>query len=213
MQGTVNLVLLTLRDIASDGFGVPFDGLGGDIQARQQMHLFAPLLETGLAAHGGNHAPHPWRVFGSLHIQGPVQRALAAMTMRANIISPFDRHGPHYAPQLLGTCIVIAGHLSAGAGRLGSRAHRHTQQPAQSGCPGMVHRIADQHFYRLQLDAARPAPFAQRHSQKFGYLLADLLLNRFGRFFSCGDKVSSTGRARQSSSLVATKARLNSLYF
>jgi hypothetical protein len=177
------------------------------------VHLVAPLLETALAAHGGNHAPHAWRIFGSLHVQGPIQRTLASMTMRANIISPFDRYWPYYAQQLFGTRIVIAGRLSASAGRFGGMVPRHTQQSAQSGCPGMVHGIAHQHFHRFQLDAARPAPFAQRHSQKFGYLLADLLLNRFGRFFSCGDKVSSTGRARQSSSLVATKVRLNSLYF
>ena len=83
----------------------------------------------------------------------------------------------------------------------------------QSGCPGVVHGMADQHFHRLQLDAARPAPFAKHHCQKFGYLFADLLLDRFGRFFSWGDKVSSAGRARHTSSLVATKARLNSRYF
>jgi hypothetical protein len=133
--------------------------------------------------------------------------------MRAKVISPFDQHRPYYAQQLFGTRIVIAGRLSAAAGRLGGMARGHAQQPAQSGCPGVVHGIADPHFHRLQLDAARPAPFAKRHSQKFGYLLPDLLLNRFGRFFSCGDKVSSTGRARQSSALVTTKARLNSLYF
>jgi hypothetical protein len=31
LQGTVNLVLLALSDIGSDGFGAPLDGLGGDL--------------------------------------------------------------------------------------------------------------------------------------------------------------------------------------
>jgi hypothetical protein len=41
-----------------------------------------------------DHAPHAGRVFGSLHIQRLVQRALSARTMRADGIGTFDRYGP-----------------------------------------------------------------------------------------------------------------------
>jgi hypothetical protein len=41
------------------------------------------------------------------------------------------------------------------------------------------------------------------------HFLGDLLPDGFGRFFSCGVSVSSTGRVRQICSFTATKERLN----
>jgi hypothetical protein len=52
-------------------------------------------------------------------------------------------------------------------------------------------------------------PVAEHHLHYAAYFLGDFLLDRFGRFFSCGVRVSSTGRVRQISSFTATKERLN----
>ncbi len=57
-----------------------------------------------------------------------------------------------------------------------------------------MHDIADEQFHRLQIDVAGPVPIAQRHTHQSVYFLTDFLLDRFGRFFSCSVRVSSTGR-------------------
>jgi hypothetical protein len=53
-------------------------------------------------------------------------------------------------------------------------------------------------------------PISEDNLEYAVYLLGDLLLDSFGRFFPCGVRVSSTGRARQICSLTATKDLFNS---
>ncbi len=79
---------LAQRYIDSDGFRRAFDRLGDDFQTGRKVHLLAPLMETEIAAHGGDKAPDAGRICSSLHIQGPVQWALSLMTIT----------GKHYRP-------------------------------------------------------------------------------------------------------------------
>ena len=68
---------------------------------------------------------------------------------------------------------------------------------------------AEAHLHRLQIYAAGLLPLGEDAAQQGGYFARDLRVDRFGRFFSCGVSVSSTGRARQIFSLTSTKDRSN----
>jgi hypothetical protein len=46
-----DLFLLTLRAIGSRGLGGPLDRLGGHLEADQNFHRFATVIEGGLLAH------------------------------------------------------------------------------------------------------------------------------------------------------------------
>ena len=71
---------------------------------------------------------------------------------------------------------------------------------------GAVHRSAHQHLDRLQIDLADLANSGKNDLKQAAYFLCDLVLDRLGRFFSCGVNVSSIGRMRHSCSLTCTNA-------
>jgi hypothetical protein len=73
-----------------------------------------------------------------------------------------------------------------------------------------VHRRTGRAFDRFQIEAARLALTGTDDFQQSIYFGADLLLNRFRRFFSCGVNDSSTGRAWQTFSLISSNSLLNS---
>jgi hypothetical protein len=73
-------------------------------------------------------------------------------------------------------------------------------------CP--VHGSTSSRFDGFQIEAAGVAQFGEDHVQQLVYFAGDLLMNRFGRFFSCGVRLSSTGRNRQIFSLTSMKSRL-----
>jgi hypothetical protein len=57
---------------------------------------------------------------------------------------------------------------------------------------------------------ARLADTREDRAQQLGYFARDFLLDGFCRFFSSGERVSSTGRARQMWPFTSIKARLRS---
>src|ERR1019366_8937472 len=66
----------------------------------------------------------------------------------------------------------------------------------------MVHGGAHQHLGGLQFQMSRWAAVVENHTQQLAYFARDLLLDRFGRFFSWADGwCSSTGRNWQTCSL------------
>ena len=69
-----------------------------------------------------------------------------------------------------------------------------------------MHGAADECLDGLQIDGPGLADSGKDHLQQPAYLLGDFALDRFGCFFSCGVKVSSNGRKRQTRSLTCTKA-------
>ena len=70
-----------------------------------------------------------------------------------------------------------------------------------------MHGGAQGHFHRLQIHATGLLTLGKDDVQQAGYFARDLGLDRFGRFFSSALSVSSTGRARQISTLISTKDR------
>lgn len=99
--------------------------------------------------------------------------------------------------------------LAAGAGDPVVVRFWHAQQPLHGRCPGVVHRVPHQHLDGLQINPACLMPIAEDNLQYAAYFPGNFLLDGFGRFFSCGVRVSSTGRVRQICSFTTTKERLN----
>ena len=60
-----------------------------------------------------------------------------------------------------------------------------------------MHGRADSHFDGFQIETPRFAAAGGDRAQQLLYFARDFLVDRFARFFSCGESVSWTGRARQ----------------
>jgi len=69
-----------------------------------------------------------------------------------------------------------------------------------------MHRSAHQHLDGFQIHHAPVLAVREDHLEQAAYFPFDLLFNGFGRFFSCGVSVSSTGRKRQIRSLTSTSS-------
>jgi len=71
------------------------------------------------------------------------------------------------------------------------------EQLAETCCSGVMHGRTYRHLDSFQIETAGFAAILEDHAQELVYFARDFLTDRFGRFFSSGDNVSSTGRARQ----------------
>ena len=85
------------------------------------------------------------------------------------------------------------------------RVQQRLEQPRASSMQGIARRLFD----RFEIELAALSPIAEDDLQEPPYFFGDFLLDRFGRFFSCALKVSSTGRAWQIWVLTSTYSRLN----
>jgi hypothetical protein len=74
---------------------------------------------------------------------------------------------------------------------------RELQQFAEGGGASPMQGRAHRRFDGFQVETAALAATLEEDAQQWLYFARDFLLDRGGRFFSCGDRVSSTGRARQ----------------
>ena len=75
-----------LGDLRANGLGGAFDGFGGDVQTREQLHRLAPRSERHLTAHHGFHASHARRGFQTSDTQFGVNRVLAFGAIGAHVI-------------------------------------------------------------------------------------------------------------------------------
>src|SRR5436305_1435943 len=167
------------------------------------------MIEGRLLADQSMHAPHARREVGVVDVQFVVGRELALVAIRTQIPRARDFHlaqGGQDTPraQFAVTCLLAAGtrKRTLWFGRLAK-----AQQVAEGGGAGMMQGSAEGQFHRLQIRLAGLLALGEDACQQRGYFARDLVLDGLGRFFSCGVSLSSTGRARQSFSLTATKDR------
>ena len=80
------------------------------------------------------------------------------------------------------------------------------QEFGQRRCTRLVHGRAHQHLDGLQIQTTRLAETVDDSAHQVVYFERGFLADRFCRFFSCGVKVSSTGRRRQTRSLTSTSS-------
>ena len=94
-EGGRHLPLLALSQIGPQGLRRTLYRFGGHFQTRQNLHLFAPLIEGGRLAHQRLHASHPGREFRIDDVQFDIGGALAEVTVRTPIVGAGDFHRPH----------------------------------------------------------------------------------------------------------------------
>jgi hypothetical protein len=80
------------------------------------------------------------------------------------------------------------------------------QQLGQNCCPELVHFRAHQHLDGFQVQVLGLAPAGEEHAQQSVHFARDFPLDGFDRFFSSGERVSATGRARQIFSLISSNS-------
>ena len=83
LEGFLDLGLFLLSDIGSDGLCGTLHGFGRHLQAGQNFHLFAAVIEGRLLADHRLHAADAGREFRILDIQFDVHRKLADAAVRA----------------------------------------------------------------------------------------------------------------------------------
>ncbi len=84
------------------------------------------------------------------------------------------------------------------------------QQFGQHGRPRLMHGRPHDHLGGLQVQVPRLAAAAEDDAQQLVYFARDFLLDGFRRFFSSGERLSATGRARQIFSLTSSRSWLSS---
>ena len=131
------------------------------------------------------------------HIQFDVLRALALVTVCADIIRALDRDGANHADHLLTAHGMESRTLSTNTGHLGGEASRRVEQILEHHRTQLMRGGTSGHFDRFQIKLTTFTQTLEDHLQQCGYFLRDFTLDRFGRFFSCGDSDSFTGRVRQ----------------
>jgi hypothetical protein len=97
-------------------------------------------------------------------------------------------------------------------GRRGGGGFVVVQQPLEQARAGLMQGVARGLLDGFELEGAALALLGEDHAQQPRYFLGDLLLDRCGRFFSCGLSAassSSSGRSRQICSLTSTSSRLS----
>ena len=113
LDGSLDLLLLTLSDILSNSFRRTLDRLGGHLQSGQDIHLLTAVVKESLLPHQGLHATHPGREFRLLNVQFHIGRKLAAVTARAKIVGARDLYSAHRGQQRPGTQLSVSGLLAA----------------------------------------------------------------------------------------------------
>src|SRR5277367_5243626 len=86
------------------------------------------------------------------------------------------------------------------------RRDRELQELGQGCRASPMHGRAHGHFDGFQIQASCLTAAVEDRAQQLLYFARDLLAERFGRFFSSGEKLSSTGRARQIRSLASSNS-------
>jgi len=212
LDGPLNFPLFTLNDLGTDGLRRALHRFGGDLQAGQQLHLLPPMIERSLLTHQSVHAAHARRKLRILNVQFDIGRELAGMALRAQIVGPPYFHLAHRRENRLGTQLPVMSLVAARArdGAVAGSRSWELQELGHGCCARLVHSGTHSHFDGLQVQTSRFAATGEDRAQELLYLVRDFLTDRFGRFFSCGERVSWTGRARQISAFTSMKARLNS---
>ena len=199
LYGALNLLPLTLRDVLADGFGSALYRFGGHLQTGQHLHLFAAMIAGRLLPNQSLHAPHAGREVRVLDIQFGVDGELALMAMRTEIPGARDFHLAQCGEDAPRAEFAVTRLTAAGTwnralllDRLGE-----PQSPGERSGPSLMQGSAHRYFHRLQICFAGLLALGENTREQGGYFARALALDGFGRFFSSGVGVSSTGRKAQ----------------
>jgi len=140
-----------------------------------------------------------------------IDRELALVAVGAQIVGPRYFHLAYRRENRLGTQLPVASGLATAASQpaLVLRRGGKLQQLGQCGGSGPMQGRTHRHFGGFQIQMACFAAALEQDAEQLVYFARDLLVDRRGRFFSSGERVSSTGRARQILSLTSSNSWLS----
>ena len=118
LPGTLDLPLLTLRDIGPDGLRSTLHGFGGHFEAGRQFDLPASMVEWRFGPNHRQHASHAGRQSQILNVQSHVGRAPSVMTVRTQIPRAQQLDIAHGSQHAARTHLVVTGFLAARARNL-----------------------------------------------------------------------------------------------
>src|ERR1039457_4190156 len=139
--GAPDLLLVPLGDLRANGLCGAFDGFGGDVQPRQQLHRLARRSKRHLTAHHSFHAPYARRGFQASDTQFRVNRILSLRAIDAQEIGAPQLDRPQHGQYGLGTQFFVVGRATARTGNRPVVLIRRivAQQLRQRGGSGLVH--------------------------------------------------------------------------
>ena len=148
------------------------------------------------------------------NVEFDIARELALVTLSAQIVRSRYVYGAHYGEDWLAAQLAVVSLLTARTfyRALVSGWDLELQQFGQDNGAGPMHGRAYGCFDGFQIEMTSFPATGENRTQELFYFARDFLADRFGRFFSSGDPVSSAGRARQICVLTSMKARLSSWY-
>jgi hypothetical protein len=173
--------------------------------------LLAAVIEGSFLTHQSLHTAHSRREFRILDIQLDIGGELPPVTVRAQVIGPGQVHCTHNGEDRFGAQLTVVRLMATTAGNValfGGRG-RELQQLAQGGGASAMHGRAHRRFQRFQIHTPRLVAALEHYTQQLLYFARDFLVDGFGRFFSSGDRVASTGRARQIFSFTSSNSWLS----
>src|SRR5438876_6247198 len=186
---------------------------GGDLQASQNSHLFATVIEGGLLARPRLHTPHSGREGRVLDIQFSISGELASVTARAHKVGTRHLHLAQGGEDRLGAHLPIVSLFSARARKapLIGGGYRELQQFAERRRSGPMQGRAHRHLHGVQIQTPRLAALLENNRPGVGLLRAPLPGGSFPPvFFLAREDGSSTGRKRQIASLTSRSRRPSS---
>jgi hypothetical protein len=213
LEGFPALFLLAPSDIGAEGLGGPLHRFGGHLQVGEQFHLLPTVIEGRLLAYDRLHATHARRKLRIFDVQPSIDRELAAMAARAQLVGTRHFHRAQRREHGPGSQLVVVREVAASTRNrplVGCRGWE-LQKFGEGGSPRPMQGRAHRHFHGLQIDAAVFAPLSKEATQELVYFPRHLLMDRSSRFFSSAVHVpaSSTGRRRQIFSFTAISSALS----
>ena len=159
---------------------------GGDLQASQNSHLFATVIEGGLLARPRLHTPHSGREGRVLDIQFSISGELASVTARAHKVGTRHLHLAQGGEDRLGAHLPIVSLFSARARKapLIGGGYRNCSNSLSAAAPARcrAERIA------ISTASRSSRPVLRRSwkitAQELVYFAPHFLADRFRRFFS-----------------------------
>ena len=96
-----------LRDVVSDGLCGALHRFGGHLQAGQNLHLLATVIEGSLLADQSVHTAHSGGEFRILDIQFDIGWELAEVTVRARVAGPRNVDRAHGGEDRFGAQLPV----------------------------------------------------------------------------------------------------------
>ena len=196
LYGTRHFGALTSGEIFADAFGGTLHSLGGEFESGEQFHVLTVVSERRFGTNQGEHPAYTRRQLFVFDIKFRIERKLPLSADRAEEVRTADFHLAQTRKNVAGTQVTVARGLAAGtrASALPRSGRIAAQQLTQTCRARLVKGSTEGHFDGFHIELAIPLKVPNHQMHDGVYFARDFCPDDFGSFFSCGVRLSSTGR-------------------